>query len=263
MPITFPASPSDGDNLDFGGYRWTYNATTGVARWIGVGYTPIVNPFADFITTTYSDTNGTTTNISLFDETPFNAQSLGPGPDGRGIAAADVATSGVIALWNGGFGQGTGILFPTGVIGPTGLLGNSVSAIVGANNAKVTFVNGEERQLQSFSTTFQENGGSFGRGGPSVSGTQVMSGAAGFTVQGSSSSDISALNIARLDFRIPAAGSGTENNTVTILVERDTLVRTLSDDQTIQQNPSSGGVSNFYNYRWGELAETFTPATAV
>ena len=262
MPITFPASPSDGDNLDFGGYRWTYNATTGVARWIGVGYTPIIDPFADFTTTTYSDTNGTTTNISLFDETPFNVQSLGPGPDGRGIAVDSVATSGVVALWQGANGQGSGILFPTGIIGPTGLLGNSVSAITGANNAKVTFADGTVRQLTAFSTTFQENGGSFGRGGPSVSGTQVMSGGLSFSIQGSRTAATADQNIVRFDFRIPAAGSGTENNTVTILIQTDTLVRTLTDDQTLQQNPSSGGVSNFYNYRWGELAETFTPATA-
>ena len=88
-----------------------------------------------------------------------------------------------------------------------------------------------------------------------------MSGALGFSIQGRG--DLMDEDITRFDFRIPASGSGTEGHTVVLLVQTDTLVRTLSDDETLQENPGSGGVSNFYNFRWGTLEEDFVPAAAV
>ena len=264
MPITFPTSPSDGDNLDFGGYRWTYNATTGAARWVGVGFTPIVDPFADFVTTTYAGPSTiSTTNISTFDEPPFNFGGNGPN-DGQGIATDSVATSGVVALWQNQQGQGSAILLPTDLVASSGMsiMGSRLNSFTGSSstqmNMAVQLVDGSRRRA-SIQSTGQGSGGSFGLGGPFVSGNQVMSGGAGFTIDGT---DImNHADVARIEFRIPAGngGTGTENNTVVLLLNRDTVVSTLTSSSP---SPGSGGTSLYYNYRWGVLDEAFNPPPA-
>ena len=276
MPITFPTSPSDGDTYDFGGYRWVYDATTGATRWVGTGFTPIPDPFADFTLTTYAGPTAITTrNIGVFNEIPFNfsgnTSTFATPPEaasgiGVGIASDSVATSGVVALYQNAQGQGSGVLLPTDLCAVTGasIMGTSLLDFDGpvASNTSlaVQLVDGTRRRASAQS--IGGNGGGFGPGGPRVSGNQIMQGLSGLSVDGSDITNHA--NIARIEFRIPSGNgaTGTAGNTVVLIIERDTIATTLTEVGNLNPNPPTGEVSNYYNYRWGVLDEPFVAPAA-
>lgn len=277
MPIVFPTSPNDGDTFSFAGYTYTYDATTGAARWVGSGFTPIPDPFTNFTLTTYAGPAAITTrNIGVFNEIPFNfsgnTSTFATPPEaasgiGVGITTDSVATSGVVALYQNAEGQGSGILLPTDLCALTGssIMGSRLDDFDGPvadnTNMAVQLVDGTRRRASA--QQIGGNGGGFGAGGPRVSGNQVMSGLAGIGIDGSDITN--AANVARIEFRIPSGNgaTGTAGNTVVLVIERDTVVTTLTEVSNLAPNPPTGELSHYYNYRWGVLDEPFNAPAAV
>ena len=246
MPFTFPTSPNNGAVFNQAGWQYVYRSDK--ARWTSNGFIgPDPDPFASFVSTTYaSDGVTTTTHIGMHDENPFNFAGSG---NGAGIAANSVATSGVVALWDDGFGQGNAILLPTNLVALSGdsIMGSSISTFLTAGSMNVHFVDGTIRgaNIGSSSTNFGRTGG-----GPG----QVMSGGISWSIQGTTTG-LDAQNISRIDFKIPTGNgaTGTAGQTVALLIERATVVKTLT-------STNSTGSSDFYNYRWGTLSDTFVDA---
>ena len=238
MAFTFPTSPASGDTFKHGGLEFVYRDSPN--RWATNGYPgPTPDPFADFLLTTYAGAASLSTNhIAIFDEQPF-------APPGTGIA--DETTGGVIALSDIN-GQGNGILFPTTIVGPTGLMGNAVSEFDATTQMKVYDADGDVFQ-GNISSTRQASGGSFGLGGRNSS----QSAGVGMGFGGIPDAQIK--SVTRIDFRIPAGGTGTEGNVFAILVD-PTVVTVL----TSSGSGNNGGSTNYHNYRYGELNEVFVPA---
>ena len=248
MAFTFPTSPASGDTFKHGGLEFVYRDSPN--RWATNGYPgPTPDPFADFVLTTYvSDGVTSTTHIGMHDEAPFNFAGSG---NGAGIAVDSVATSGVVALWNM-VGQGSAVLLPTDLVALSGdsIMGSDISTFTGTfDNMNVLLSDGTSRRAQ-----FQNLSSGFGRtgGGPG----QVMSGGSGLGFSGSGLT--TSQDVTRIDFRIPSGNgaTGTAGNTVALLLQTDTIVKTL----TSSGSGGSGGNSRFYNYRWGTLDEAFVSA---
>ena len=250
MGIDIPTgTPSAGDVFNWAGTQYVYR--TNPDRWDTNGFIgPDPDPFADFILTTYvSDGVTSTTHIGMHDETPFNFAGSG---NGAGIAADSVATSGVVALWSE-VGQGSAVLLPTDLVALSGasIMGSDISTFTGTtDNMNVHLSDGTLRGAQ-----FQNLSSGFGRagGGPG----QVMSGGVGIGFAGSGFT--TSQDVTRIDFRIPSGNgaTGIAGNTVALLLETDTIVKTLTSSGTA----GNDGNSRFYNYRWGVLNTVFQSAT--
>ena len=248
MAFTFPSSPSEGDTFEHAGFQYQWR--TSPDRWAGNGFSGAVDPLANFVLTDFTGAGYDSGNISQFDQAPFNAGGLresGTPAIGDGIAADSTATNGVISLWQEANGQGSAILFPTNLVGSTGILAQFVTEIDASTQGKATLTDGTVTTFQ-ISSTFTAGSGSFGPGGPLVSGSQVMEGGASLTTGTGDNADI-----AELEFRIAASGTGVEGNGVRLIIDRDNPVSTVTDN-------ADGDSSIRYNYRYGETNAAFVAA---